>query len=158
MALGSAALGPRLLAQRVASAGEKGDRRTAPVGPASKYVPTIKATFVRRKEDCGILWPGAIYDGEAALRKYRQQIEAAGKQLGVRIDLRSGIHHQYGAASGEGGRFHLLDRRFPAGRVRFEDAQGRGEAPGDAVHRAPGRRTQGCRAETLWHQTALHPG
>jgi len=32
MALSSAASGPRLLAQRVASAGEKGDRRIAPVG------------------------------------------------------------------------------------------------------------------------------
>jgi len=98
MALSSAASGPRLLAQRVASAGEKGDRRIAPVGPASKYVPAIKATFVRRKEDYGILWPGAIYDGEAALRKYRQQIEAAGKQLGVRIDLRSAPIYTSGEA------------------------------------------------------------
>ena len=35
-------------------------------GPASKCVPTIKATFVRRKEDYGMLWPGAVYDGKAA--------------------------------------------------------------------------------------------
>ena len=62
--------------------------KTSPRGPASKYVPTVCATFVRRQEEYGILWPGAIYDGEAAFRKYRRQLEEAGKQLGMRILLR----------------------------------------------------------------------
>jgi hypothetical protein len=48
------------------------DRRIAAAGPASKYVPRVKAAFVRRKGDYGMLWPGAIWDGEGALRKYRQ--------------------------------------------------------------------------------------
>ena len=74
------------LAQQIAS--PQAERRIAPAGPASKYVPTIKAAFVRRRGEYGILWPGAIYDGEAALRKYRQQIETAGKQLGLRIEMR----------------------------------------------------------------------
>ena len=65
-----------------------GAGKTIPRGPASKYVPTVCATFVRRQEEYGIAWPGAIYDGEAAFRKYRQQLEEAGRQLGMRIHLR----------------------------------------------------------------------
>jgi len=58
-------------------------------GPASKYVPTIKAAFVRRKEEYGMWWPGAVYDGRAARKKYTAQlVETAGK-LGVKFDLRS---------------------------------------------------------------------
>jgi hypothetical protein len=65
-----------------------GASKTVPLGPASKYVPTVCATFVRRRGEYGILWPGAIYDGEAALRQYRQQLEEAGRQLGVTVILR----------------------------------------------------------------------
>jgi len=59
-----------------------------PCGPASKYVPTIKAAFVRRKEDYGMWWPGAVYDGEAARRKYTAQLTQTAKTLGVKLDLR----------------------------------------------------------------------
>jgi hypothetical protein len=35
-----------------------------------------------------MLWPGAVYDGEAARIKYTEQIAAAGKRLGIDIALR----------------------------------------------------------------------
>jgi hypothetical protein len=59
-----------------------------PCGPASKYVPSVKAAFVRRKEDYGMLWPGAVYDGEAASAKYTTQLDQAAQKLGVKVDLR----------------------------------------------------------------------
>ena len=59
-----------------------------PCGPASKYVPTIKAAFVRRKGDYGMWWPGAIYDGETARRKYTAKLTQTAKTLGVNFDLR----------------------------------------------------------------------
>jgi len=57
-------------------------------GPASKYVPTIKAAFVRRKEDYGMLWPGAVYDGQAARSKYTAQLIQAADTLSIKLDLR----------------------------------------------------------------------
>ena len=59
-----------------------------PCGPASKYVPTIKAAFVRRKGDYSMWWPGAIYDGQAARRKYTAQLTQTAKTLGVKFTLR----------------------------------------------------------------------
>ncbi len=59
-----------------------------PCGPASNYIPTVKAAFVRRKEDYGMLWPGAVYDGEAARQKYTAQLEETARVLGVNLDLR----------------------------------------------------------------------
>jgi hypothetical protein len=59
-----------------------------PCGPASEYVPTIKAAFVRRKEDYGMWWPGAVYDGDAARRKYTAQLVKTAETLGVKLDLR----------------------------------------------------------------------
>lgn len=59
-----------------------------PHGPASKYVPTIKAAFVRRKEDYGMWWPGAVYDGQAARQKYTAQLLDSAGTLGVRLNLR----------------------------------------------------------------------
>jgi hypothetical protein len=59
-----------------------------PKGPASRCVPTINVCFVRRKENYGMRWPGAIYDGEAALKKYTEQILATCKQFRVKLDLR----------------------------------------------------------------------
>ena len=57
-------------------------------GPASAYVPTVKAVFVRRKEEYGMLWPGAIYDGEAARIKYIQDLKEAAEATGVSLDIR----------------------------------------------------------------------
>ena len=69
----------------VAAAGEE---RIAQVGPASKYVPRMHVTFVRRKGEYGMRWPGAVYDGKAALESYRKQIVAAGKAFGIKLDIR----------------------------------------------------------------------
>ncbi|NQT00797.1 MAG: hypothetical protein HQ580_02110, partial [Planctomycetes bacterium] len=60
-----------------------------PCGPASKYVPTIKAAFVRRKEEYGMWWPGAVYDGPAALKMYSKKMKSTAKKLGAKFDLRS---------------------------------------------------------------------
>ncbi len=57
-------------------------------GPGARYIPRIAAAFVRRKEDYGILWPGAIYDGNAAIRDYRTRIEASVEKLGMKLALR----------------------------------------------------------------------
>ncbi len=62
--------------------------RVRPTGPGSKYVPRVMAAFVRRKEDYGMRWPGAIYDGETARRNYRRQIEAAAADLGIQVKIR----------------------------------------------------------------------
>ncbi len=59
-----------------------------PCGPASKCVPTLRATFVRRKEPYGMWWPGAVYDGEAARAKYTQIIRDTAERLGMKLDLR----------------------------------------------------------------------
>ena len=59
-----------------------------PCGPASKYVPTIKAAFVRRKEEYGMRWPGAVYDGRAARKMYSDKMIDTAKKLGARLDLR----------------------------------------------------------------------
>ena len=59
-----------------------------PCGPASKVTPTLRATFVRRKEPYGMWWPGAIYDGEAARKKYTRLIQDTAKRLGMKLALR----------------------------------------------------------------------
>jgi hypothetical protein len=58
-------------------------------GPASSYSPSIKATFVRRKDDYGMRWPGQIYDGVAALKKYRNEFGRAASELGIKLDFRA---------------------------------------------------------------------
>jgi hypothetical protein len=63
-------------------------RKVTPHGPAARCVPKIKACFVRRKGDYGMRWPGAVYDGEAARKKYTRLITATAKDLNVKLDLR----------------------------------------------------------------------
>jgi len=87
-ATGTAAAGPSLLKNTVTAAPAR-EGRIEPKGPASKYVPKMKVTFVRREEEYGMRWPGAVYDGEAALRRYRNDIVIAAKELGMKIDIRS---------------------------------------------------------------------
>jgi hypothetical protein len=57
-------------------------------GPASKYTPVIHAAFVRRKEDYGLWWPGAVYDGKAARKKYTGQLLSTAHDLQVKLQLR----------------------------------------------------------------------
>ena len=63
-------------------------RRIQPKGPASRCTPTVRVCFVRRKEPYGMWWPGAIYDGEAARKKYTRIIQDTAKRLGMQLDLR----------------------------------------------------------------------
>jgi hypothetical protein len=57
-------------------------------GPASGYEPVIRAAFVRRKEDYGMWWPGEIYDGEAARKKYTEELQKTAGTIGVKLDLK----------------------------------------------------------------------
>jgi hypothetical protein len=69
-------------------------------GPASKYAATIKAAFVRREGEYGMLWPGAVYDGEAALKMYTDKMTDVAGDLGAELDLRSAPIHSLSEAEG----------------------------------------------------------
>jgi hypothetical protein len=56
-------------------------------GPAASYTPIIKAAFVRRKGEYGMLWPGAVYDGEAAKKKYTEGFKQAASEMGIKLEL-----------------------------------------------------------------------
>ena len=58
-------------------------------GPATNYVPTIMAAIVRREGNYGMWWPGAIYDGEAAINKYTAQLKETAASLRVQLNLKS---------------------------------------------------------------------
>lgn len=64
------------------------DKPARPCGPGASCTPRVAAAFVRRREDYGMLWPGAIFDGEAALANYRRQAEAACAELGMALEMR----------------------------------------------------------------------
>ncbi|MCK4965457.1 twin-arginine translocation signal domain-containing protein [bacterium] len=87
---GAAVLGAALLSQtkKVKGAPRPGWQPSV-IGPGGRYVPKINVAFVRRKSDYGMSWPGAIYDGEAAQKRYIHQIETTAKELGVSVDMRS---------------------------------------------------------------------
>jgi hypothetical protein len=57
-------------------------------GPAAKYRPTIWAAFVRREGDYGMLWPGAVYDGQAARETYSAKMVETASWLNAQFDLR----------------------------------------------------------------------
>jgi len=59
-----------------------------PSGEASLYVPMIRAAFVRRKEEYGMRWPGAVYDGEAARKKYSDELKNFASSSGIGLDIR----------------------------------------------------------------------
>jgi hypothetical protein len=63
-------------------------RPAAPAGPAARCVPKVRACFVRRKGNYGMRWPGAVYDGEAARRKYTAQIAETAETLNVKLEQR----------------------------------------------------------------------
>ncbi len=120
-ALGISALASPAMAGLFRREPEGRERRIVPMGPASKYNPTVHAAFVRRKGEYGIRWPGAVYDGEAARAKYSREIEAAEKELGVKIALRPEPIHslaeaeawlaEASAAKADGLLVVLLDRQ-----------------------------------------------
>jgi hypothetical protein len=59
-----------------------------PCGPAAKCTPTLWAAFVRRQGEYGMLWPGAVYDGEEARRGYAAQVSDTARRLGAKLNLR----------------------------------------------------------------------
>ncbi|MBN2022059.1 MAG: hypothetical protein JW809_04635 [Pirellulales bacterium] len=68
-------------------------------GPGAVYVPKLKGCFIRRKGEYGMRWPGQIFDGEAARKKYLEQFAGAATRLGVE----SSIHETplYSAEEGD---------------------------------------------------------
>jgi hypothetical protein len=62
-------------------------------GPGHKATPRMKAAFVRRKEEYDFLWPGQGYDGEAARKKYTEQIRQSGRDIGIDLVLQGQIIH-----------------------------------------------------------------
>ena len=62
--------------------------KIGPYGSATSYVPKVKVAFVRREEDYGLLWPGQIYDGEAARKEYTEKLKETAKTLDVDLDIR----------------------------------------------------------------------
>jgi hypothetical protein len=57
-------------------------------GPAASYKPALWAAFVRREAEYGMLWPGAVYDGQAARAMYATKVEDTAAQLGAKLALR----------------------------------------------------------------------
>ncbi len=70
-----------------------------PCGPASTCVPTIRAAFVRRKEEYGMWWPGAVYDGQAARQTYAAELAKTAARIGAKLELRP--EPIYSAAEGQ---------------------------------------------------------
>jgi len=93
LTIGGATLVPSLRPLAQADDERTANARIRPAGPGASYTPRVHAAFVRRKEDYGMLWPGAVYDGATALRNYRDEILLAEKELGIRISLRSDPIH-----------------------------------------------------------------
>jgi hypothetical protein len=135
-ASGAAALGPSLLSWARPDAPQGGadaDRRIAAAGPGSKYIPVLRAAFVRRREEYGIRWPGAVYDGEAALKMYREAIVAEAARLGLKLDLRPEPIHSAEeagawiagakAAKADGLLVVLLDRQDHAWPTAYQAAE-----------------------------------
>ena len=58
-------------------------------GPAAKYRPTLWAAFVRREGEYGMLWPGAVYDGQKARGTYGADLVKTASRLGAELNLRS---------------------------------------------------------------------
>ena len=56
-------------------------------GPAGNYTPNIRAAFLRRNENYGMRWPGEIYDGEAARKRYIEKIRESSEKLGIKADI-----------------------------------------------------------------------
>ena len=57
-------------------------------GPASKYKAKLKVAFVRREEDYGMRWPGQVYDGKSAFKKYYDEIIQTGKNLNMDVQIK----------------------------------------------------------------------
>ena len=77
-----------VVGNRMLTAGTTPAVSLKPQGPASQCTPKVRACFVRREGEYAMRWPGQIYDGKAARKKYVELIRACGESLGIDIDLR----------------------------------------------------------------------
>lgn len=57
-------------------------------GPASKLRSRVPVAFVRRREEYGMWWPGAVYDGEAARELYTRKIRETAADIGMDVEIR----------------------------------------------------------------------
>ena len=58
-------------------------------GPAGNYTPRIRTAFIRREENYGMWWPGEIYDGEAARKRYTELILESAAELNMEAEISS---------------------------------------------------------------------
>jgi len=58
------------------------------VTPRLKYRAKVHAAFVRRKGPYGMRWPGEVFDGEAARKKYAGALREAAARLNLDVALR----------------------------------------------------------------------
>ena len=118
-------MGAGLLTGSASRAAETSDRlpEAQQYGPAGRYSPRIKVAFVRR-EEYGMWWPGAVYPGDEARKKYVSRLEKEAGNMGVDLQLRTEPIHNGEQANrwmekveNEGPDGHLLvlqDRHGPA--------------------------------------------
>ncbi len=64
---------------------------------APKAQATLRVAFVKRRV-YDFSWPGGAYDGEAARKRYTEQILAAGRELGMQIAMEPQPLHEQAAA------------------------------------------------------------
>ena len=84
---GLTAIGLMTLPSLLRSLRHAGSQDIPHYGPATSYTTRIRAAFIRRKENYGMLWPGEIYDGEAARKRYIEKIRESSEKLGIQADI-----------------------------------------------------------------------
>ncbi len=87
-AAGGGLLGASLLRQPAFLLAQDAWGELSPCGPGAVYRPPVRAAFVRRKEEYGMLWPGAVYDGAQAKANYGRRLVTAADELGIDLALR----------------------------------------------------------------------
>lgn len=97
-ATGGIAFGAPLLGNAFEASARTESGRVQPAGPGAGYRPRVDVTFVRRKSEYGMRWPGAVYDGKAALERYRTKILEVGRNLGMDIRMREAPIHSHAEA------------------------------------------------------------
>jgi len=88
-ALGGGIVGAGLLRHGLsrAAAGSEASLEVGRCGPAASYSPRIKVAFVRRKK-YGMAWPGAVYPGDKARKRYVRRLKKEAKDMDVDLRLR----------------------------------------------------------------------
>jgi hypothetical protein len=98
LSLPAVSLGIGMAMNEARGAVVRGGEELVSWGPGHKALPKVKAVFVRRKENYGFLWPGAAYDGEAAMRDYTQKILQASREIRMNLVLQGQVIHDLAQA------------------------------------------------------------